>query len=118
MTLSAIDGAEFIGGRVSRYLFELAHAGLLLFLLSLLLMRWLPRLSAASAVAASLLVSPILLYFVAPGPFRRMFKGEWSVPLNSNFAWNTWAILGTVAALAALIVSVRSFYGLRHDHSR
>ena len=108
MTMSAVDGSEFVGGRITGPLFNLSEAGLLLFSLSLLFLFWFPRLSAAIAIAASLLVSPLLLYFLAPGFFRRMFKGEWSVPLNSSFAWNLWAALGIVAVLAALIVSVRS----------
>jgi hypothetical protein len=117
--MSVLDGSEFVGGRITGPVFDLAEAGLLLFGLSLLLLFWFPRISAVIAIVASLLVSPLLLYFVAPGPFHRMFQGEWSVPLSSNFAWNTWAVFGMVAVLAALLVSVQSFYGLGHqDHFR
>jgi hypothetical protein len=111
MTMSAVGGSEFVAGRITGPLLNLSEAGLLLFGLSLLLLFFFPRFSAAIAIPASLLVSPLFLYFLAPGPFRRMFRGEWSVPLNSSFAWNMWAAFGIAAALAALIVSVRSLCG-------
>ncbi len=117
--MTVLDGSEFVGGRITGPVLDLADAGLLLFGLSLLLLFWFPRVSAAIAIVASVLVSPLFLYFVAPGPFHRMFKGEWSVPLSSNFVWNTWAVLGIFAVVAALFVSAQSFYGFRHqDHSR
>ncbi|HEX3105849.1 MAG TPA: hypothetical protein VHQ22_15500, partial [Terriglobales bacterium] len=65
--MSALDGTELVGGRITGDLLQLGDAGLLLFILSLLLMCWLPMVSAASAVAASLLVSPLFLYLVTPG---------------------------------------------------
>ena len=117
--MSAAEGSEFVGGRIIGPVLDLADAGLLLISLSLLLLFWFPRFSAAIAIAASLLVSPFFLYFLAPGPFRRLFKGEWSVHLNSSLAWNTWAAFGIVAVVAALFVSVQSFCGLRRqDYSR
>ena len=89
--MSAVDGSEFVGGRITGPLLNLSDAGLLLFCLAVLLLFWFPRFSALIGISASLLVSPLLLYFLAPGPFRRMFRGEWSVPLKSSFAWNTWS---------------------------
>ena len=117
--MSPVDGSEFVGGRVTGTVFDLGDDGLLLFGLSLLLLFWFPRFSAAIAIIASLLASPLLLDFVAPGPFRRVFKGNWSVHLNSSFVWNTWAVFGITAVLAALIVSARSFVRLRRrNYSR
>jgi hypothetical protein len=119
MTMSAPEGSEFVGGRITGSVLDLADDGLLLFGLSLLLLFWFPRFSAAIAIAASLLASPLFLYFLAPGPFRRVFKGEWSVSVNSSLAWNTWAAFGIVAVVATLFVSVQSFCGLRRqDYSR
>lgn len=86
-------------GRITGPLSDLGDDGLLLFGLSLLLLFWFPRFSAAIAIVASLLASPLLLYFVAPGPFRRVFKGNWSVHLNSSFVWNTWAVFGIYRCL-------------------
>lgn len=94
---------------------DMADDGLLLFGLSLLLVFWSPRGSAAIAIVASLLVSPLFLYFVAPGPFHRVFKGEWLVPLTSSFVWNTWAVVGIFTVVAALFVSVRSFRSLQGE---
>jgi len=114
--MSAVDRSEFIGGRLTGRMFEMADAGLLLFGLAVLLLFWLPRISAAIAITASLSASPLCLYLIIPGVFHRMFRGEWSVHLNSRFVWNTWAVFGEVALLAALFVSVQSFYGVRYQH--
>ena len=60
--MSAVDESEFVGGRITGSLLDLSDAGLVLFSLALLLLFWFPRLSAVIAIAASLLVSPLLLF--------------------------------------------------------
>ena len=47
------------------------------------------------------------LYFLAPGPFRRVLRGEYSVPLQAPVVWNIWAIAGILSLAVAIVLSVR-----------
>lgn len=80
-----LRGTEFSGGRITGPLLNMVDLGSLSLIVSALaLFRW-PRIAAAVALAGSLLCLPISVYFVAPGPFRHVVGGLWSVPLQSNF---------------------------------
>ena len=74
--------------------------GALLFVLSCAMVFFHRRIAAAVAVVASLLCLPLYLYFASPGPFRWLFRGEYSVPLRAAFVWDTWNMFG-IALLAA-----------------
>lgn len=65
-----------------------------------------PRIAAALAIVASLLCLPLYLYFTAPGPFRRVFGGEYSVPLQANFVWDRSAVLGVLTVAVALCTCI------------
>jgi hypothetical protein len=67
------------------------------------------RLAAVIALTASVLCLPLYLYFPALGPFRRVFKGEYSVPMHTNFVWDNWAIAGITGLVVAIFVCLRSF---------
>lgn len=47
------------------------------------------------------------------GTFRRVFKGNYSVPLLQPFVRNWWALVGIAALTFAVIVSFRSLWGDR-----
>ena len=102
-----LEGTELNGGRVTGPVLDLRDIGSLLFLLAMFLTFVYPRIAAAIAVVASLLCLPLYLYFTAPGPFRRVFRGEYSVPLQANFVWDRWTIIGilTLALVASVGVS-------------
>jgi hypothetical protein len=57
------------------------------------------------AVAASL---PLYLFFLAPGFFRGVFGGEWSVPPIGLFAWNAEAAAATAVLIVAVYAGVRT----------
>ena len=82
---------------VSFVLYLAAAAGLLLF----------RRVAAVIALVAALLALPMYLYFVAPGPFRALTGGVYSVHVAANFVWNTWCVAGITP------VAVTSFECLR-----
>ncbi|SRR5260370_286827 len=105
--LDKVGASEFSGGWLTGPLFKIANYGSILFLLSLLLTFFLRRIAGVMALVASLLCIPFYLYCLAPGPFRRVFKGEYSVPLQTSFAWNTWAIAGILSLFLAIVVSLR-----------
>ena len=88
---SGREGTEFIGGWLTGPLLNLYDVGTFLFVPALLLAFFFRRIAAAFALTASLLCLPLYLYFVAPGPFRSVFRGEYSVPLQASFVWNSWA---------------------------
>lgn len=99
----SLDGTEFSGGRITGPLLNMVDAAILLFALSLVGLWW-RRVSAVVALAATLLCLPMSVLFLAPGPFRRVVGGIWSVPLQSNFDWSPWTIAWPIALLATMLV--------------
>ncbi len=65
-----------------------------------------PRIASLISLLASFLSLPILLYYIAPGPFRAVFKGEYSVPLQSNFVWAKGLLEPVFAILSVVAISV------------
>jgi hypothetical protein len=105
---SAFEGTEFNGGWLTGSLLNMENAGSFLFVLALLLTFFYQRIAAAIALLACLLCSPLFLYLTAPGPFRRVFGGQYSVSRHANFVWNEWAIAGMIALAIAAAISLRS----------
>jgi hypothetical protein len=108
--LDDFGASEFSGGRLTGKLLAMADLGFALFLVALLLTIFFPRVAAALALTATLLCLPFYLYVLMPGPYRRIFKGEYSVPLQRPFVWNTWAVVGVLSLGIAGILSLRSFF--------
>ena len=88
---------------------DMFDAGTLLFLCALVLTFFYPRIAAAIALAACLSSLPMYPYFATPGPFRWIFRGEYSVPAPSNFVWNGWTMAGILSIFAAAYICIRSF---------
>lgn len=108
--LDDFGNSEFIGGWLTGKIFSLADFGGILFLFALLLTVFLPRVASAVALLASLLCLPLYLYVVAPGPFRRIFKGAYSVSLQHPFVWD-WSAMSGIATL--VFAATCSIYALR-----
>ena len=104
----AVEGTEFSGGRITGPILMLQNIGTLLFVVALVLTFFSSRIAAATAVIASLLCLPLYLYFTAPGPFRWAFRGEYSVPLRSNFVWDLWAVLAMIMLAFAIYTYTRT----------
>jgi hypothetical protein len=79
--LDDIGASEFSGGWLTGPLFNMADYASVVFLLAVILAFFFRRIASVMALAASVLCMPFYLYFLAPGPFRRVFKGEYSVPI-------------------------------------
>ncbi len=94
---SSLEGTEFSGGRVTGPILDMKDVGALLFVLAFPLTFFYRRTAAATVLIACLLSLPLYFYFSAPGLFRMLFRGEYSVPLNASFAWDNWAIAGMIA---------------------
>jgi hypothetical protein len=107
--IDVVGGSEFIGGRLTSKLFLLAWSGVLLFLLGLVFAFVRRRLAAGVTLTASLLCWPLYLYMTFPAIYRRVFRGEYSVPLQSRITWDWWAITGLLAQLLSMYVCVRVF---------
>ena len=103
--------AEFRGGWLTGKILTMADVGALLFLSALVFTIFLPRLGAFLALAAILLCLPFYLYIVMPGPYRQIFKGEYSVPLQRAFVWNSWAMAGIITLAFAAVFSIRRLSG-------
>jgi hypothetical protein len=106
--LDAFGASEFSGGPVTGKLFTMAELGSLLFFVALLLTVFFPRVAAAIALAATLLCLPFYLYILMPGPYRQIFKGEYSAPLQRPFVWDNWAVVGVLGLVIAAFLSVHS----------
>lgn len=108
-----VDGTEFMGGTVTGPIYNICGIAIVAFAVAIVLAYPLPRIASAISLLASLLSLPILLYFIAPGPFRAVFRGEYSVPLQSNFDWDR-RLLGPAAAILILaIISVWNLFPVR-----
>jgi hypothetical protein len=101
-----LEGTEFSGGRLTGPLLHLCDAGSLLLVVALLLTFVYPRVAAALGLGVPLLCLPLYFFLIAPGPFRRVFRGEYSVPLQTNFVWGKWPILGVLTLAFAASVCV------------
>jgi hypothetical protein len=98
--------SEFSGGWLTGTIFSMFDDGSLAFILAWLLTFFFRRIAAAIALMASLLCLPLYLYITAPGPFRSVFRGEYSVPLQTNFVWDRWAAFGILTLVVATCVSI------------
>ena len=107
--LDEFGASEFSGGWLTGPLLRMADLGSLLFLVALLLTFFLRRIAASIALAATLLCLPFYLYILMPGAYRWIFKGEYSVPLNRPFHWDSWAVVGLISLLFVVIMSLRSY---------
>jgi hypothetical protein len=107
-SLNGLDGSEFKAGKVTGPLLNAIEIGILLFLLAFCLTFFYRRAAAASGMTAAFLCLPLYLYFVAPGPFRWMFPGEYSVPVACNFVWSSGPVIGIAILLVTVWVCLRS----------
>ena len=99
---------EFGGGTLTGPLLALHSSGVFLFILALLLTFAYPKVAAMGTLLASLLCWPLYLYFTAPGPFRHVFPGEYSVPAQASFVWDGWAIVGMLGLVVTTYVCLRT----------
>lgn len=88
---------------------NLSDCGGYLFLLSALLAFFLLRVSSTMTLTAALLCMPLYLYFIAPGIFRKLFPGEYSIPITSAFTWSFPALAGLGSLAVAGFISVYFF---------
>lgn len=107
--LNDFGASEFRGGRLTGKLLTMADAACLLFLAASLLTIFFPRVAAVVALTGTLLSLPSYLYILAPGPYRHIFKGEYSVPLQRPFVWNNWAAVGVLSLISAVFEPSQSF---------
>jgi hypothetical protein len=103
------EGTEFAFGRLTGPLLNMKDIGTVLFLLALMLVFRFRRVAAVFGLLATVLCLPLLFYFVAPGPFRWLFKGEYTAPLTTNFVWDGWTMVGIAVVLMAAYLSIRAF---------
>ena len=113
--LDDFGASEFSGGWLTGPLFKMADLGVLLFLVALVLTFFLRRTAATIALAAVLLCFPFYLYILMPGPYRWIFRGEYSIPLSRPYHWDNWAAAGVTGLVFAAILSLRSYSKVQGD---
>jgi len=103
-----LEGSEFSGGYITGHILNLSNVGLVLMIAALVLSFFYERLAGFIAVAGSLFCLPFYIYFVAPGLFRDLFNGEYSVPLTSRFVWDNSSIAAILLLLMTLVIGIRA----------
>jgi hypothetical protein len=99
-----VDGTEFSGGRLTGPLVVLCDCGLLGLVIAVIATYPLPRFSAVIGAMAAALCIPLVLYFIAPGSFHSVFKGEYKGSLQNHFVWNAWSVAALVTFSAVIVV--------------
>jgi hypothetical protein len=107
------EASELSSGRITGPLVSVFDNGLLLFFLALVMTFFYRKIGAVLGLVAALLCFPLYFYFTVPGLFRSVFRGQWSVPLQSYFVWDMWATAGILALGIAAIVCICGLYPLR-----
>jgi hypothetical protein len=115
---AAVDGSEFIGGSITGPIGTMCEVAIIGFLVGIVFAFPFPRVASGIGLLASLLSLPLLLYFIAPGPFRAVFRGEYSVPLQSNFLWSAWLLEPAIAVLIVVAFSVWNLFSEREKVKR
>ena len=107
--VAPLEGTEFGGGWLTGPLLHLYDLGALLFFLTLFLVFFFPRTTAVITILASLACLPLYLYFMAPGPYRRIFYWvDFGSTLRSDFRWNAPAVEGILILVLSSYVAVCS----------
>lgn len=104
--MGVVDGSEFVSGKITGPINVMCDFALVGLAVACILTYPLPRAASVLGLLASLLSLPFLVYFIAPGPFRAVFRGEYSVPLQSNFSWDGWLLEPAIAVLFVIFMSV------------
>jgi hypothetical protein len=110
-----LAGTEFSGGRITGPILDSYDVGIVLFVLAALLTFVYPRVAAAAGIGAALMCFPLYFYFTAPGPFRRIFPGEYSVPTHTNFVWDGRAMFGIVTLAVVTSICVSNLSSFRRE---
>jgi len=114
---NSLDGSEFSGGRLTGPILTMCEIAIIVFVVGIVLAYPFPRIASVTSLLASLLSLPFLLYWIAPGPVRSIYKGEYSVPLQSNFVWNKWSLGTAVAILIVVVMSVWNLFPVQRPQN-
>src|SRR5262245_32827203 len=109
VTSSPYEGTEFSGGTVTGPLLAIDYLGIILFVIALVATFFHPRVAAAMILIAAMLCLPFYLYFTAPGPFRSVFRGDYTVSAPASFVWDRPMVAGIFTLLLATFFSLRTF---------
>jgi hypothetical protein len=105
-----LEASEFGGGRITGPLLAMEDIGALLFLVAIpLAFLHYRRIFGDLTLLGSLLCLPVYHYFAFPGPFRWVFRGEYSVQLQSNVVWEKWTMIGIVCLAIATSFGFRDY---------
>ncbi len=107
-----IGASEFRGGSATGPIFFMFNIGILLFVAALIVTFFYPRVGATISVSASLSCLPLYFCWLAPGPFRWVFRGEYDAPLTASFVWDNWAGAGALTLALAVAICISNLWSL------
>jgi hypothetical protein len=102
-----LEPTEFSGGWVTSRLLSLNDVSAGFFLLSAALAFFRPRAAAATGLVAVAFAVPLCAYFVAPGLFQAIVRGEYSVPAASFFGSSPSVLSASAVLIVAAALCVR-----------
>ena len=102
-----LEGTEFSGGWLTGPLLTVHGLSIVLFLLSAALIVVYRRAAVIIGFVACISALPLYTYFIIPGVFHSVFRGESSVPAPS-FVANGWALAGIAAVCAAAYTALKA----------
>jgi hypothetical protein len=106
-----VAATEFSGGTVTGPILRAEYAGMVLLLLSAAaIFMHRGRLASILGLLAVFFCLPLDAFFIVPGVFYALFRGDWSVPLQTFFVRDDLAIAATVGLIVVAGVFTR---GLR-----
>lgn len=106
--VTRLEGSEFSGGRITGPLLAVSAWGIVLLAAGFVLTFFLPQIGAMVILISGLMSLPLFLYFLAPGPFRWVFRGGYSVPATGLFVWDNQSGAGAATLLLAMLFACRT----------
>lgn len=107
LRLEDLGASEFRGGRVTGTLLSEGRIGAVLLFAGLLIAAFRPKVAVAISTLGCLALLPLYLYFLFPGVFQRVFPGNQTVVIQTEFAQSWWPMAGIVSLIVLSYISFK-----------
>jgi len=110
--LALHENNEFIGGWLTKPIFDLHDLGTHLLLIALAICGWLPRIAAGLSIFGAIICVPMYSWSVMPGLYNLAYPGNYPITGQPFLVFDPIGLVGLFSAIVAVrcassIVSVR-----------